>query len=1181
MNLIRPEPPTGPRRRSTDLPLPPVTARGAAPAQGSQPVFRFDIERSMQMHRKLAMGIALGGLVLAVLLMAFMHPGYTAQALIYVQPATPRVMDQNGAPARWPNDPNEYESYIQHQVSTVTRHDVLANTLTRLAGDPWMSDGKRGESEPEALERLGKALTVERVGGTYQIAVNASARTAASAAHLANASAESYIEFAHREEKSGDTERLTMLRDERERIVSELAADRAEQETLNKQLGVAAIGTTTPDPYDEQMGEIRTELVKARTAHDEAAARLTSVNVGKGASSAALDAEADELIATDAGLASMKSSLNQRRAVLISQMANLTVNHPQYKQDAAELAQINTSIENMMKDLRAKAAARIQQRLRTDLEQTSGVESRLNGQLGQLTAQAAGATPKLQRSNDLATDIVRLQGRYTTVDALYRNQMLEDAAPGSVHMAAAAEAPLRTTSSGRTRMALALLLGGVLFGVGAAVTANKLDPKIYIQADVEQVLGFPPMGLLPDFDEVSEGVAEEFMLRLAAAIDHARQQGNLKSCIFTGAASGAGVTTVVTRTRAMLGAIGRSTVLMDASGPQPSISRMNTGARGGAEGDGRSTRPSRPNRSTALLRRMDEESREAASLVLTDTAPLLISAETEYLVRFADAAIVVIQSGATTRVQLRDAAAALERLNVSAVGFVLNRVGMETATPDFRASVRAMEEHLDAQTQPASWRHEAAHPAARDFASDFDEEAAEDTPSVPVAEQASVPAKPGMAAAPKEVAPEAVFTSAQDAPAVIPATVTAATPAPADKERTTSRLPRVPLVEVATYVSTLADPERRSLNADKELVLPRARKAPVSEPPARPAQTPSPETPWWLADPELRPEEVAEDKPQGDAASSAEPTAAGSGAPVVADAAAAPASPSVEARTEKAVSEHVHAVVAPAATEATFALESLPDPATMPAPAPASAGADRIAQPGVRAEVAAAPDAAKPVAAPVLVPVLVMEPRFAKEEPVAVVPVRIWEELAAVHPGTEHRSATEEVLAGEQGDNEHNLATRLSGLKSLFQVLGQKNGAALKNPAPAAQADLPAMISEPVRGAASAQTPETEPAPAMHAGTVVPAAAFDGPLEPRKTVSAPAAPAVAETPVRTVAARPASELPVHVTAAPVILPPSSPGRAQDKEAAKARTRTSSRDEWDDVDEVQILPSWRGQYRRKG
>ena len=155
------------------------------------------------------------------------------------------------------------------------------------------------------------------------------------------------------------------------------------------------------------------------------------MGAGKGESSAAIDAEADDMVAADAGLTSMKTSLNARRATLITQMANLTPTNPEYKQDAAELAKINGSLDSMMKDLRTKAAARIQEKLRTDLERTAGVEAQLNGQLRQLAGTAASATPKLQRANDLATDIARLRTRYTIVDEQLHNLMLEDSAPGA------------------------------------------------------------------------------------------------------------------------------------------------------------------------------------------------------------------------------------------------------------------------------------------------------------------------------------------------------------------------------------------------------------------------------------------------------------------------------------------------------------------------------------------------------------------------------------------------------------------------------------------------------------------------------------------------------------------------------------------------------------------------------
>lgn len=647
-----------------------------------QTFFHFDFLRALEMHRGLALGIFLGSLVLAGAYLARRWNNYKAESLVYVQPAPPRLLENGQGQQSWPFDANTYESYIQQQIHNVTREDVLAGAVRRIPDFQGAN-----ESEQAAADRLGSNLQVDRVSTGYQISITATAGSPAEAALDANAVAQSFIDSTTKEMRSGDTQRIALLGEERDRVLKELASDRAEQEALNKQLGVAAVGAATPDPYDDQIAALRAELVKARSDNDQAAAKLTAT-AGGGPSSAALDAAADEIVAADPGLVSMKTALNKRRSDLISQMSNLTPEHPLYKQDAQELAKINNSLDAMSKELRAKASAQIETKLKTDLERTSGVEARLNGQIAQLTKEASGATPRLQRANDLATDISRLQARFTAVDEEYRNLTIDNAAPGAVYLSAPAIAPLHADRKKIYRNVVIVLLMGLVFAVAGALIAHNLDPRIYVAADVERVLGFAPMALLPDLYEVGTGVAEEYMLRLAAAVEHAHQQGHLNSCIFTGVAPGAGATTVSTRVTGMLQAMGRETALVDAVGAPPQAD-PNAGSE--------LMHMPRGSRSTALLQQMTETNDE--TVVITDTAPLLISGETEYLARFVDSAIVVIESGTTTKAQLREVAQTLERLDVAAVGFVLNRISLEKGNTSFRHSVRAVEKHLRAQAR--------------------------------------------------------------------------------------------------------------------------------------------------------------------------------------------------------------------------------------------------------------------------------------------------------------------------------------------------------------------------------------------------------------------------------------------------------------------------------------------------
>jgi hypothetical protein len=176
-------------------------------------------------------------------------------------------------------------------------------------------------------------------------------------------------------------------------------------------------------------------------------------------------------------------------------------------------------------------------------------------------------------------------------------------------------------------------------------------------------MGFAPMAQLPDFSEVSDEVAKEHLMRLVTGIDAAFRDRRVRNCVFTGTGPGAGATTVALRVKEMLETLGRAAVVMDGT-------------------------------VAPLHLVVDEAEGQPAEMVLTDTAPLTTSAETEYLARHADCTIVVIDSGVATRAQLRTIASVLDCLHVPLVGFVLNRVRLANADQAFRRSLEETKRDL-------------------------------------------------------------------------------------------------------------------------------------------------------------------------------------------------------------------------------------------------------------------------------------------------------------------------------------------------------------------------------------------------------------------------------------------------------------------------------------------------------
>ena len=262
-----------------------------------------------------------------------------------------------------------------------------------------------------------------------------------------------------------------------------------------------------------------------------------------------------------------------------------------------------------------------------------------------------------------------------------------DSVPGAVHESVEAEPLLRSSFVRILRAALPLALVGLLAGLLAAVIRKKLDLRIYIAADIEDALGFAPIAVLPDFEEVSDGVTAECLLRLTAALELIGRKGNLRTCIITGSSRHTGVTTIAERIKNTLCAMGRPAVLLDATGHGRDEFHETAGT-------------------TALLKQLDSRAEiDAESIVLVDTPPLALSTETEYFARSVDGALVIVRSGVTTRAQLLATANTLQRLGIRAVGFVLNQVSLSYADQEFRHSLEDMEKHLRSQGDSSSmWR---------------------------------------------------------------------------------------------------------------------------------------------------------------------------------------------------------------------------------------------------------------------------------------------------------------------------------------------------------------------------------------------------------------------------------------------------------------------------------------------
>src|SRR3984957_7491918 len=666
---------------------------------------RIDVLRSLRLHKMAATLITLLTLALGVALAVRHRAQFEATSVVYVAPNFHATLVANQE-QEYP-----YDSYIEEQVHSVTKYNVLVDAIGKLKPGVWQAPGESLES---AVDRLQHSLNVRRDGQSYQVQITLLGTAPTHLAEIVNAVTESYLEGIKGEEFYGRDERLDSLRQARTEVQNELNDKFHEQTQISQSLAVAVISSDATNKIDAQVSKLRTDLTAAHEQRIQAEAQLSALaNGGADAPSAALNSAADEIIASDPSLLALKSSLSQKRALLLDQLAGMTPNHPLRRTTEEQLAQIETALQQMQTNLRSHAATALEQKLRTDLERATTVEAKLTADLQSNTHQATHAAPSFQRAQVLKAEITALQARYATLDERTRNLALESKSPGSVHMFSPARTPNGPLHSNSTMILGLLLPISLMVGIGSVVLMDFFDPRVHSGDDIEEVLGFSPIGTLFHDRDVTMQVLDECALRLAAGIDQAARTADVHTIVLTSVTAGAGTTSIVESLGSTLAKLGRKTLTIDASGATPPVAYITLNIDQSAHhglGGVPAVRSDADVWSTAVLAQpfstkvtpltnfMDQAFKDLTTdydVVLIDTTPILISAETEYLARFADVTILIAAAGTTTKAQLIRASRLLEKLQIPGVATIINKVAYRRASRATREDLNAFEARMD------------------------------------------------------------------------------------------------------------------------------------------------------------------------------------------------------------------------------------------------------------------------------------------------------------------------------------------------------------------------------------------------------------------------------------------------------------------------------------------------------
>jgi len=241
------------------------------------------------MHRRLVWTVVLTVGALAVLyfmgeaMVPKPWPAYKSESIVDVRPTPTMILPNPGSSERWPFDSNTFETYIQRQMTNVSRNEVLIAALHKLTGFQH-----EGEGDQAAAQRLASRLEVKREGSAYRFSISTRAESPAMAAQIANAVTAAYIESPTRDAGTGEPQqRLQMWKEERDRIQSALAADRTEQDALNRHLQILGEAATSATGEMQRSSELTADIARLQARYAVVDEELRDLKSEDGAPAAA------------------------------------------------------------------------------------------------------------------------------------------------------------------------------------------------------------------------------------------------------------------------------------------------------------------------------------------------------------------------------------------------------------------------------------------------------------------------------------------------------------------------------------------------------------------------------------------------------------------------------------------------------------------------------------------------------------------------------------------------------------------------------------------------------------------------------------------------------------------------------------------------------------------------------
>ena len=409
-------------------------------------------------------------------------PKFTAQSTVKIDPQQHVSLDTARDNSQLPDS-----ALVDTEASVIKSRAVLTDVVNRLGlvrdkefGPKANDDEGAATAADRSVDRLLKALNVDREGTNYLIDVKVTSKDAVKSAAIANAVVKAYLDFSERSRESAAEEQTHLLNQRLGQLGSEVEGEDARVAQYRAQVGIVSGAGNNGTVTDQQISTIASQLAEAQARAAEATSK---------AQAAEHQVQSGNIEAVSEVLGSpVITDLRRQRTEIVRQQAEMSARygprHPDYIRVTEQLHQLDQQI--------SAEAQRIYKGLESDARAAQAQAGSLAGNLARLkgqqsaNAQATVQADSMQRVADAKRTIYNEMNR--TAQETAQMAQLGDL---QARVVAWASPPTRASFPNKPLFAALSIVIGAVVGVAGAFTAEALDSGIRTVEDVEQGLGVP------------------------------------------------------------------------------------------------------------------------------------------------------------------------------------------------------------------------------------------------------------------------------------------------------------------------------------------------------------------------------------------------------------------------------------------------------------------------------------------------------------------------------------------------------------------------------------------------------------------------------------------------------------------------------------------------------------------